>query len=125
MKRAATSAMLAMTSFLLMASFASALETLEDDIHYDNEDDAALSEASPRFLYFNSSSTATALTLLGALILLGVIFYLVYVGGLLAPSVSSSNNYAYNRNDYYNQHYNQDQFRARYTQLTLFVHHAL
>ena len=48
-----------------------------------------------RFLYFNTSSTATSLTLLGALILLGVIGYLVYVGGLLGTSSS------YNRNDYY------------------------
>merc|ERR1712008_162180 len=47
-----------------------------------------------RFLYFNTSSTATSLTLLGALILLGVIGYLVYVGGLLGTS-------SYNRNDYY------------------------
>merc|ERR1712109_188014 len=49
-----------------------------------------------RFLYFNTSSTATSLTLLGALILLGVIGYLVYVGGLLGTSSSG-----YNRNDYY------------------------
>merc|ERR1712223_973830 len=34
-------------------------------------------ESEARFLYFNSSSTATSLTLLGALILLGVIFYLL------------------------------------------------
>lgn len=54
-----------------------------------------------RFLYFNSSSTATSLTLLGAAILLGVIFYLVYVGGLLSPI--SGNNYN-NRNDYYSQY---------------------
>jgi len=52
-------------------------------------------EGQGRFLYFNSSSTATSLTLLGALILLGVIGYLVYVGGLLGTSSS------YNRNDYY------------------------
>merc|ERR1711992_313300 len=49
------------------------------------EEEFALEEGEGRFLYFNSSSTATSLTLLGALILLGVIFYLVYVGGLLAP----------------------------------------
>merc|ERR1711997_195701 len=49
------------------------------------EDQAELMDSEARFLYFNSSSTATSLTLLGALILLGVIFYLVYVGGLLAP----------------------------------------
>merc|ERR1712223_1409361 len=39
-----------------------------------------------RFLYFNTLSTATSLTLFGALILLGVIGYLVYVGGLLGTS---------------------------------------
>jgi len=61
-------------------------------------------------LYFNSSSTATSLTLLGALILLGVIFYLVYVGGLLAPV--SGSQYAYNR---YGQDYGQyqGQYQAR------------
>merc|ERR1739846_67673 len=52
-----------------------------------------LEESEARFLYFNSSSTATSLTLLGAVILLGVIGYLVYSGGLLAS----------NRNDYYGQ----------------------
>merc|ERR1712018_236094 len=56
-------------------------------------------EASGRFLYFNSSSTATSITLLGAVILLGVIAYLVYVGGLLGTSSS------YNRNDYYEPQY--------------------
>merc|ERR1711962_1768082 len=56
---------------------------LADDSLY--EDQAQLMDNEARFLYFNSSSTATSLTLLGALILLGVIFYLVYVGGLLAP----------------------------------------
>ena len=71
-------------------------------------------EAAGRFLYFNSSSTATSLTLLGAVILLGVIGYLVYVGGLLGTSSS------YNRNDYYDaaayadpnaQYYQQAQYR--------------
>ena len=65
-----------------------------------------------RFLYFNTSSTATSLTLLGALILLGVIGYLVYVGGLLGTS-------SYNRNDYYDpaayaqqsEYYQQAQYR--------------
>lgn len=69
---------------------------------YDMEDGSA------RFLYFNTSSTATSLTLLGALILLGVIFYLVYVGGLL-------NTNSYNRNDYaYDQQYNYDYQQAQY-----------
>merc|ERR1712203_1102386 len=53
---------------------------------YAEEFEVADNEA--RFLYFNTSSTATSLTLLG------VIGYLVYVGGLLGTS-------SYNRNDYY------------------------
>jgi len=62
-----------------------------------------------RFLYFNTSSTATSLTLLGAVILLGVIGYLVYVGGLLGTGSQ------YNRNDYYNQQYEQDYYnQAQY-----------
>lgn len=72
-------------------------------------DDQELMEDEARFLYFNTSSTATSLTLLGALILLGVIAYLVYAGGLLGSSSG------YNRNDYaqydpnyaYNQEYSQ------------------
>merc|ERR1712152_30906 len=72
------------------------------------EEEFALEEGEGRFLYFNSSSTATSLTLLGALILLGVIFYLVYVGGLLAPASGSS----YQR---YGQDYGQGnyQYQAR------------
>jgi len=71
------------------------------------EDETELMENEARFLYFNSSSTATSLTLLGAIILLGVVFYLVYAGGLLAPA-------AYNRNDY-NQGYNQyGQYQGQY-----------
>merc|ERR1712223_1807522 len=63
-----------------------------------DEFDSQVEEADARFLYFNTSSTATSLTLLGALILLGVIFYLVYAGGILGGS-------AYNRNDYGYQGY--------------------
>merc|ERR1712126_364331 len=65
-------------------------------------------EDEARFL--NITSTATTLTLIGALILLGVIFYLVYVGGLLAPV--SGSQYAYNR---YGQDYGQyqGQYHAR------------
>ena len=62
------------------------------------EDFGVADQGEGRFLYFNTSSTATSLTLLGALILLGVIFYLVYVGGLLNTS-------GYNRNDYYDPNY--------------------
>ena len=66
-----------------------------------------LIENEARFLYFNSTSTATSLTLLGALILLGVIGYLVYVGGLLGTN---------NRNDYYqpDAYYDQTQYQAQY-----------
>merc|ERR1712042_108938 len=70
------------------------------------EENAELMENEARFLYFNSSSTATSLTLLGALILLGVIFYLVYVGGLLSPASGSNFNYQRYGQDY-NQYYGQ------------------
>ncbi|XP_023319975.1 uncharacterized protein LOC111695054 isoform X2 [Eurytemora carolleeae] len=83
------------TKTLLMA-FLMGVSAAEEFVNSD------LTEGEGRFLYFNSSSTATSLTLLGAIILLGVIFYLVYVGGLLSPAASSG--YAYNRNDYYNQY---------------------
>merc|ERR1712088_1078838 len=69
-------------------------------------------ESQSRFLYFNTSSTATSLTLLGALILLGVIFYLVYAGGILGGSASG-----YNRNDYYGQQgYYDSQYDGQYAQ---------
>jgi hypothetical protein len=66
-------------------------------------------ESNARFLYFNTSSTATSLTLLGALILLGVIGYLVYVGGLLGTS-------SYNRNDYYDAAAYDQQYANAYAQ---------
>merc|ERR1712027_76763 len=72
-----------MTKFILLALFLGAAIAAPSESMY--EENAELMENEARFLYFNSSSTATSLTLLGALILLGVIFYLVYVGGLLAP----------------------------------------
>ena len=75
------------------------------------EDQAELMDSQARFLYFNSSSTATSLTLLGALILLGVIFYLVYVGGLLAPVGGSQ--YSRYGQDYSNGGYGY-QNQARY-----------
>jgi len=74
------------------------------------EDFGMTDESEARFLYFNTSSTATSLTLLGALILLGVIGYLVYVGGLLGTS-SAYNRYdtygqdPYAQDPYYNQEY--------------------
>jgi len=77
---------------------------------YAYEDGYELDQSEARFLYFNSSSTATSLTLLGAVILLGVIGYLVYSGGLLGGS-------QYNRNDYYSQdqqYYDQTQYAQQY-----------
>merc|ERR1712083_1260196 len=65
------------------------------------EDAALMDQGEGRFLYLNSSSTATSLTLLGALILLGVIFYLVYVGGLLSPAASSYSRFGQDYNQYY------------------------
>lgn len=62
-------------------------------------EDTEMLDDQARFLYFNTSSTATSLTLLGALILLGVIAYLVYAGGFLGASS------AYNRNDFYEPNY--------------------
>ena len=63
-------------------------------------EETELLENEARFLYYNGSSTAAAITLLGALILLGVIAYLIYVGGVLSTQGSSG----YNRNDYQNQY---------------------
>merc|ERR1739846_257870 len=73
------------------------------------EDFGMTDESEARFLYFNTSSTATSLTLLGALILLGVIGYLVYVGGLLGTS-------SYNRNDYYDAAAYDGQYANAYAQ---------
>lgn len=74
----------------LLAAYASAASIEQDDFALYQEDEA-------RFLTFNSSSTAGAITLLGALILLGVIGYLIYAGGLLG---GGGYGYGYNRNDY-------------------------
>ena len=63
-------------------------------------------ESEARFLFFNTSSTATSITLLGAAILLGVIGYLVYVGGILGTSS------AYNRYDTYDA--GQDPYQQEY-----------
>ena len=94
-----------MTKCLLLALFASAAMAAPSD--FDSTE--VLDESQGRFLYFNSSSTATSLTLLGALILLGVIFSLVYVGGLLAPVSGSYSNYQRYGQDYGNQY----QYQAR------------
>lgn len=66
------------------------------------DDQTALDDSASqaRFLYFNSSSTATSLTLLGAIILLGVIAYLVYAGGLLGSN-------GFNRHGYDGPYYDQ------------------
>jgi hypothetical protein len=82
-----------MTKLYVLALLLGAAMAAPDSLY---EEQADLMESEARFLYFNSSSTATSLTLLGALILLGVIFYLVYVGGLLAP-VGGSQYSQYNR----------------------------
>jgi hypothetical protein len=99
---------------LLLSSTVSGDALLTEDILAEQEDTHHLSEDARTFIYFNSSSTATALTLLGALILLGVIFYLVYVGGLFAPTQANNSayNYAYNKNDYYGGAGSQHHFRA-------------
>merc|ERR1711915_852359 len=88
------------TKFILLALFLGTAFAAPSESMY--EENAELMENEARFLYFNSSSTATSLTLLGALILLGVIFYLVYVGGLLAPSSGSYSNYQRYGQDYGN-----------------------
>ena len=69
-------------------------------------EDGAL-EQQARFLYFNTSSTATSLTLLGALILLGVIGYLVYAGGLLGASGYNRAGYEYQQQQ---QYYDQNEY---------------
>ena len=95
--------------FALLAILAGLASAAPDSLY---EDQAELMESEARFLYFNSSSTATSLTLLGALILLGAIFYLVYVGGLLAP-VGGSSQYSRYGQDYSSGGYGY-QNQARY-----------
>ena len=95
--------------FALLAILAGVASAAPESLY---EDQAELMESEARFLYFNSSSTATSLTLLGALILLGVIFYLVYVGGLLAP-VGGSSQYSRYGQDYSSGGYGY-QNQARY-----------
>ena len=92
-----------MTKYLVLALLVGAAMAAPSQ---PEEEEFALEEGEGRFLYFNSSSTATSLTLLGALILLGVIFYLVYVGGLLAPAAGSYSNYQRYGQDY-GQYYGQ------------------
>ncbi len=82
---------------ILMFGTAMAEEFFDDATSLDDAGQA-------RFLYFNSSSTATSLTLLGAIILLGVIAYLVYAGGLLGSNAYNRNGYDhpyYDNHDYY------------------------
>lgn len=85
--------------FLTCIFLGLAAQAFADDLF----EESSVDEAAGRFLYFNTSSTATSLTLLGALILLGVIGYLIYAGGLLGGGDSASAGYGYNRNDYYGQ----------------------
>merc|ERR1719435_36875 len=93
-----------MTKYLLLALCLGAAMAAP----HSEDESAMLDTSQARFLYLNSSSTATSLTLLGALILLGVIFYLVYAGGLLSPAASSYSNYSRFGQDYgqYYQNYN-------------------
>ena len=72
------------------------------------DDQGLVDDSQARFLYFNTSSTATSLTLLGALILLGVIAYLIYAGGLLGSSTG------YNRNSYGQEQYYDETQYAQY-----------
>jgi hypothetical protein len=65
------------------------------------EDDTQLMQEEARFIFFNTSSTATGITIIGALILLAVIAYLIYVGGVTlgaGQQQSSGYGYGYNRN---------------------------
>ena len=62
--------------------------------HASRFEDSQMDQSEARFIFFNNTSSATSLTLLGAVLLLGVVGFLVYSGGLLGGS-------AYNRNDYY------------------------
>jgi len=80
------------------------------------EEQSSLEEPAARFLYFNTSSTATSLTLLGALILLGVIGYLIYAGGLLGGGDTGHGGYGYNRNDFYGQQDQYGQYDGQYAQ---------
>lgn len=66
----------------------------------DDEEYGMVDESAARFLFFNSSGTASTLTLLGALILLGVIGYLIYAQGLLVGAGATG----YEKNDFYNQY---------------------
>merc|ERR1712083_550744 len=84
--------------FALLAILAGVASAAPESLY---EEAAELMENEGRFLYLNSSSTATSLTLLGAVILLGVIFYLVYAGGLLSPAASSYSRYGQDYNQYY------------------------
>lgn len=82
------------TLILVVLGCAAAEEFFDDQTALDD------SASQARFLYFNSSSTATSLTLLGAIILLGVIAYLVYAGGLLGSN-------GFNRHGYDGPYYDQ------------------
>ena len=80
------------------------------------EEQSSLDEPAARFLYFNTSSTATSLTLLGALILLGVIGYLIYAGGLLGGGDTGHGGYGYNSIDFYGQQDQYGQYDGQYAQ---------
>eukprot|EP00096_Caligus_rogercresseyi_P007444 TRINITY_DN252_c0_g2_i3.p1 TRINITY_DN252_c0_g2~~TRINITY_DN252_c0_g2_i3.p1 ORF type:complete len:217 (+),score=66.73 TRINITY_DN252_c0_g2_i3:145-795(+) len=85
--------------FALVCPLLSSAESIQELV------DTSEDTAQGRFLFFNTSSTSNTLTLVGALILFGVIAYLIYVGGLLAEGNSSNGNY--NRNSYAEEPYNE------------------
>jgi hypothetical protein len=68
-----------MTSFVQF----SAASAAQEDLYQDTAD--FLTEGEARTFYFNASNTATSVTLLGILLLFGLITYLLYVGAALTP----------------------------------------
>ena len=103
-----------MKSVLLTCIFLGlAAQAFADDLF---EESSSVDHQEGRFLYFNTSSTATSLTLLGALILLGVIGYLIYAGGLLGGGDTGHGGYGYNRNDFYGQQDQYGQYEGQYAQ---------
>jgi len=57
--------------------------TLDDYGHQDTDD--FLYEGQARTFYFNASNTATSVTILGILLLLGLVAYLIYYELALTP----------------------------------------
>jgi len=77
---------------------------------FESEDFGELEQDQGRFLYFNSSSSASSLALLGAVILFAVVAYLIFGAGLFgsAPFGQNKNSYDYSQQyQYDNQAYQQ------------------